>query len=189
MKNIAIFASGEGSNAEAIARYFAGSDIAQIKIVLSNREKAGVHSRMASLGIETMTFSRDQWNDGTAIAATLKNAGIDLIVLAGFLYRIEAPIIEAFPGRIVNIHPSLLPKFGGAGMWGHHVHEAVIAAGESETGITIHHVTAEIDGGEILFQAKCPVLPDDTPETLATRVHALEHAHYPVVIADLLSHA
>lgn len=186
MKNIAIFASGEGSNAEAIAKYFLNSDIAHIKTVLSNRENAGVHQRMASLGIKTVTFSRSEWNECRHILDTLKEESIDFIVLAGFLCCIEAPIIEAFEGKIINIHPSLLPKFGGKGMWGKHVHEAVIAAKEKESGITIHSVTKEIDGGTILFQAKCPVLPDDTAETLANRIHSLEHKHYPEVIERLL---
>lgn len=186
MKNIAVLASGEGSNAEAIVRYFAGSDVARVAIVLSNREKAGVHSRMAALGVRTETVPRELWNDGSAVVDILMREAVDFVVLAGFLCRVEEPIIEAFSGRIVNIHPSLLPKFGGAGMWGHHVHEAVIASGEKESGITVHYVTKEIDGGEIIFQAKCPVEPGDTPETLANRVHALEHAHYPMVIENLL---
>ncbi|MBQ9076385.1 MAG: phosphoribosylglycinamide formyltransferase [Muribaculaceae bacterium] len=186
MKNIAVLASGEGSNAEAIVRYFAGSGAARVAIVLSNREKAGVHSRMAALGVRTETVPRELWNDGSAVVDILMREAVDFVVLAGFLCRVEAPIIEAFSGRIVNIHPSLLPKFGGAGMWGHHVHEAVIASGEKESGITVHYVTKEIDGGEIIFQAKCPVEPVDTPETLANRVHALEHAHYPTVIENLL---
>ncbi len=186
MKNIAIFASGDGSNAEAIARYFANSEVARVRIVLSNREKAGVHARMASLGIKTMTISKEQWNKGTHVVDILKAEQIDLIVLAGFLYRIETPIIEAYDGRILNIHPSLLPKFGGAGMWGHHVHEAVIAAGEKESGITIHYVTAEIDSGEIIFQVSCPVMENDSPESLAARIHDLEHTHYPAVIENEL---
>ncbi|MBR6639079.1 MAG: phosphoribosylglycinamide formyltransferase [Muribaculaceae bacterium] len=186
MKNIAIFASGDGSNAEAIAKYFKNSDIACVKIVLSNRQKAGVHDRIKALGIPTLTFSKDEWKDCSKILSTLQKNDIDLIVLAGFLCMIETPLINAFKARIINIHPSLLPKYGGPGMWGHHVHDAVISAGEKESGITIHYVTEEVDGGEIIFQDSCPVKPDDTAETLASRIHSLEHAQYPNVIEQLL---
>lgn len=186
IKNIAIFASGDGSNAEAIAKYFINSNIACVKIVLSNRQKAGVHERIKALGIPSFTFSKDEWKDCSAILSTLQENNIDLIVLAGFLCMIETPLINAFKGRIINIHPSLLPKYGGAGMWGHHVHEAVIAAHEKESGITIHHVTEEVDGGEIIYQASCIVNPDDTAETLASRIHILEHTHYPSVIEKML---
>lgn len=182
MKSIAIFASGSGSNAEAIARYFATSEDVCVKCVLSNRATAGVHDRMARLGVPSLTFSKEEWAEAKNIVDFLQKEQIDIIVLAGFLCMIEKPILTAFSGRILNIHPSLLPKYGGKGMWGHHVHEAVIAAGEKESGITIHMVTDEVDGGEILFQARCEVLPDDTPDTLAERIHALEHLHYPKVI-------
>lgn len=186
MKNIAIFASGDGSNAEAIVKHFANSDFASVKVVLSNKQKAGVHERMKALGVTSITFTKEEWKDCGAILSLLQENNIDLIVLAGFLCMVEAPLIETYEGRIINIHPSLLPKFGGPGMWGHHVHEAVIAAGEKESGITIHHVTQEVDGGEIIFQASCKVKPDDTAETLASRIHALEHNHYPLVIEQLL---
>jgi phosphoribosylglycinamide formyltransferase-1 len=186
MKNIAIFASGDGSNAEAIVKHFANSITTCVKVVLSNRQKAGVHDRIKALGIPTLTFSKDEWKDCSKILSTLQKNDIDLIVLAGFLCMIEAPLIEAYKGKIINIHPSLLPKYGGPGMWGHHVHEAVITAGEKESGITIHHVTKEVDGGEIIFQASCEVKPNDTAEALASRIHLLEHKHYPLVIEQLL---
>lgn len=186
MKNIAIFASGDGSNAEAIAQYFANDSDICLKIALSDRVNAGVHARMARYNIPSVTFSRQQWRQSTEIIDTLKKNDIDLIVLAGFLCILETPIINAFAGRIINIHPSLLPKFGGAGMWGHHVHEAVIAAGETKSGITIHYVTEQIDGGEIIFQASCDITSTDTAETLAKHIHALEHHHFPSVIAKLL---
>ena len=186
MKNIAIFASGDGSNAEAIVKHFANSITTCVKVVLSNRQKAGVHDRIKALGIPTLTFSKDEWKDCSKILSTLQKNDIDLIVLAGFLCMIEAPLIEAYKGKIINIHPSLLPKYGGPGMWGHHVHEAVITAGEKESGITIHHVTKEVDGGEIIFQATCEVKPNDTTETLASRIHLLEHKHYPFIIEQLL---
>ena len=186
MRNIAIFASGDGSNAEAIVRYFADSDMVRVKCVLSNRKAAGVHQRMERLGVLSVVFSKEAWNDCNDILKFLKNENINIIVLAGFLAKIELPILQTYENRIINIHPSLLPKYGGAGMWGHHIHEAVLAAGETQSGITIHMVTEKIDGGEILFQAVCDVLPDDTPDTLAARIHALEHNHYPRVIERLL---
>lgn len=186
MKNIAILASGDGSNAEAIAKYFSNSDSVKVVAVLSNKDNAGVHSRMKALEIPTFTFPRNEWAQPDGILDLLRRLDVDLIVLAGFLCMIQPAIIDAYQGRIINIHPSLLPKFGGAGMWGHHVHEAVIAAQETISGITIHHVTNEVDGGKIIFQASCPVEQNDTPSTLAQRVHKLEHTHYPKVIEQLL---
>lgn len=186
MINIAIFASGNGSNAEEIVQYFTGNKQVNVKCVLSNRQSAAVHQRMATLGIPSHTFSKEEWNDTHKIVDFLCKEEIDFIVLAGFLAKIEKPIISAFNGRIVNIHPSLLPLYGGKGMWGHHIHEAVIAAGEKQSGITIHYLDENIDGGEILFQATCDVLPEDTPETLANRIHTLEHQHYPKVIENII---
>ncbi|MBQ9073002.1 MAG: phosphoribosylglycinamide formyltransferase [Muribaculaceae bacterium] len=186
MKNIAIFASGDGSNAEAIAQYLKNDADICVKLVLSNRENAGVHRRMKQWGIPTITFSRERWKQCNDILEILKAQKIDLIVLAGFLCVIEPPIIDVYAGNIINIHPSLLPKFGGHGMWGSHVHKAVIASGETESGITIHYVTNEVDGGKIIFQTTCPVLPDDTPEALAERIHCLEHEYYPQIISQLL---
>lgn len=187
MKNIAIFASGSGSNAEAIARYFQDSDCITMKHVLTNRLTAGVHRRMAEIGVPTTNFTKEEWNEATPITDFLQKEKIDFIVLAGFLAKIEPSIVKAFEGKMINIHPSLLPKFGGKGMWGHYVHEAVIAAGEKQSGITIHYIDEVFDNGEIIFQATCDVLPDDTPETLAERIHSLEHLHYPRVIEELLS--
>ena len=186
-KNIAIFASGEGSNALAIAQYFAGRRDVTIKILLSNREGAGVHAKMQSMNIPTVTFTREQWQQADEILDLLHANDIDLIVLAGFLCIIPESIISAYEHRIINIHPSLLPRHGGPGMWGHHVHQAVIDAGDTQSGITIHHVTTEVDGGEIIFQASCPVMPNDTPDTLAERVHSLEHVHFPFVVEQLLN--
>lgn len=187
MKNIAIFASGEGSNAEAIARYFTNSNNVCVKCVLTNRKNIGVHTRMENIGIPSLFFPKEVWTDGNQIVEILKQKDIDFIILAGFLAKIENPIIHAFNNKIINIHPSLLPKYGGKGMWGHHIHEAVIANRESESGISIHFINEDIDGGEILFQAKCEVKPDDTPDSLATRIHALEHKFYPEVIEKLIT--
>ena len=186
MNTIAIFASGSGTNAENIVRYFAQSKSIKVAMVLSNHAHAGVHARMNALGVPSYTFTKEEFAAATPILAKLAESKVDFIVLAGFMSKIADALLAAFPDRIVNIHPALLPKFGGKGMYGHHVHEAVLAAGESESGITIHQVNAHYDEGKILFQASCPVLPDDTPGSLAQRVHQLEYAHYPRVIEQVL---
>ena len=186
MKTIAIFASGNGSNAEAIVKHFNGNNNVQVKCVLTNKQNAGVHQRMHSLGIPTYNFNKEVWAKPHEILSLLHNLNIDFIVLAGFLAKIESSVISAFQGRIINIHPSLLPKYGGKGMWGHHIHEAVIAAGETQSGITIHYIDDKIDAGEVIFQAACDVMPDDTPDTLAERIHRLEHLYYPQIIEQLL---
>ena len=186
MKNVAIFASGSGTNAENIARYFSKSETVKVAVVLSNNKNVGVHARVNNLGIPSFVFSRDEFGEGTPILAKLAEYQIDLIVLAGFMNKISDALLTAYPGKIINIHPALLPKHGGKGMYGMHVHEAVVAAGEKESGITIHYINENYDEGDIIFQAKCEVLPADTPEEVATKVHALEYAHYPHVIDDLL---
>ena len=186
MKNVAIFASGSGTNAENIARYFSKSETVKVAVVLSYNKDVGVHARVNNLGIPSFVFSRDEFVEGTPILAKLAEYQIDLIVLAGFMNKISDALLTAYPGKIINIHPALLPKHGGKGMYGMHVHEAVVAAGEKESGITIHYINENYDEGDIIFQAKCEVLPADTPEEVATKVHALEYAHYPHVIDDLL---
>lgn len=187
MKNIAIFASGTGTNAENISRYFLESTVAHVVLVLSNNQNVEVHARVNRLGVPSFVFSKDEFKEGQPILDKLQAYDIDLIVLAGFMSKISDPILNAYPDRIINIHPALLPKFGGKGMYGHHVHEAVVAAGEQKSGITIHYINGQYDEGAILFQAECPVLPTDTPEEVATKVHALEYAHYPKVIEKLLT--
>ena len=187
MKNIAIFASGSGTNAENMARYFANSESIKVAVVLSNHAHAGVHARVNALGVPSFTFSKEEFASATPILAKLTEFAVDFVVLAGFMSKIPDALLDAFLDRVVNIHPALLPKFGGKGMYGHHVHEAVLAAGETESGITIHQVNAHYDEGKILFQATCPVLPADTPDTLAQRVHQLEYAHYPQVVEQLLA--
>lgn len=186
MKNVAIFASGSGTNAENIARYFSKSETVKVAVVLSNNKNVGVHDRVNKLGIPSFVFSRDEFVEGTPILAKLAEYQIDLIVLAGFMNKISDTLLNAYPGKIINIHPALLPKHGGKGMYGMHVHEAVVAAGEKESGITIHYINENYDEGDIIFQATCEVLPADTAEEVATKVHALEYAHYPHVIEDLL---
>ena len=178
MKNVAIFASGSGTNAENIARYFSKSESIKVAVVLSNNRNVGVHARVNRLGVPSFVFSREDFADGGPVLAKL--------VLAGFMNKISAPLLSAYPGKIINIHPALLPKFGGKGMYGMHVHEAVVAAGERETGITIHYIDEHYDEGTVIFQAKCPVLPSDTPEEVAAKVHALEYAHYPHIIEELI---
>ena len=186
MKRIAIFASGEGSNAEAIVKYFDGREDIKVEVVLSNRAMAGVHERMKKLNIPSVTFSKEQWTEVTEIVELLKQKSIDLIVLAGFLAIIKPLIIREYSGRIVNIHPSLLPRHGGPGMWGMNVHNAVLNAGDTESGITIHYVDEEVDGGAIISQHKCEVKVTDTPEDLAQRVHDLEYYYFPRIIETIL---
>ena len=186
MKRIAIFASGEGSNAEAIVKYFSSHKEMEVVVLLSNRSMAKVHQRMELLGVPSITFDKQQWNEATEIVDFLRAKKIDLIVLAGFLSIIQPPIIDTYYGKIVNIHPSLLPKYGGAGMWGMNVHNAVIANKEKKSGITIHYVNEKVDGGAIIAQYECDVLPNETPDSLASKVHRLEYKYYPMEIEKLL---
>ena len=186
MKNIAIFASGSGSNAENIANYFAGSDYAQVSLIVANNPNAYVLERAKKLNIESLTVSKAEFMAADSLIEELKSRNIDFIVLAGFLLLVPKKLIEAYPGRIVNIHPALLPKHGGKGMYGDRVHQAVVEAGDSESGITIHLIDADYDKGTTFFQAKCPVLPTDTPDDVAAKVHALEYEHFPHVIDEIL---
>ncbi len=185
-RNIAILASGNGTNAEAIIRYFQERGTARVALVLTNRPTAGALQRADALGVEARCFTRDEWADGQPVEDCLRAHGVDFVVLAGFLLRIPSRLVQAYERRMVNIHPSLLPKFGGKGMYGDRVHEAVLAAGEAESGITIHFTDEHYDEGAVICQYRCPVLPDDTPETLAARIHRLEYAHYPRVIEELV---
>jgi len=185
-KNIAIFASGSGSNAENIVRYFMENETICVRLVISNRSKAFVLERAKTLQVPFEVFLRDEWESGGAnVLAALKKYDIDFIVLAGFLARVPDAVLHTYPNKIINIHPSLLPKYGGKGMYGDHVHEAVVAAGETETGITIHYLNERYDEGEVIRQITCPVLPTDTPEDVANKVHALEYEYYPRVIEEI----
>lgn len=186
-KNIVIFASGTGTNAENIIRYFQKKESATIKLVLSNKKEAQVLERAKKLNVPCRYIPKKDWEKGEEILSLLQSNEIDLIVLAGFLLKVPDSLLEAYPRRIVNIHPALLPKYGGKGMYGNRVHEAVAAAEETETGITIHYINKEYDKGEIISQITCPIQPDDTPEEIASKVHALEYEHYPQVIESLLS--
>lgn len=185
MNNIVILASGSGSNAENIVNYF--SDKQGVKIVLFATEnpKAFVIERAKKLGVDSVVFSMDEFRNGDFIKV-LNSHKVDFIILAGFLKLVPEYLINAYPNRIINIHPALLPKYGGKGMYGNKVHEAVIANKEAESGITIHFVNNNYDEGGIIFQAKCSIDKNDTPETLAQKIHTLEYEHYPKVIESIL---
>jgi len=188
-KRLAIFASGTGSNTQQIIDYFTSPSVkwhVTVSLIVCNKPGAGVLQIAQTKKINTLLIDRERFFYGDAYLDVLHETKIELIVLAGFLWKIPLPIIHAFPKRIINIHPALLPKYGGKGMYGNKVHEAVIEAGEKKSGITIHYVDEHYDEGDIIFQATCDVLPADTPETLAQRIHKLEHKHYPAVIERLI---
>lgn len=187
MKKIAIFASGSGSNAENIANYFKGNDGIEIALIVTNNPKAYVIERAKKLNIPYKVVTKAEFMEADMVLEMMRNYSIDFIVLAGFLLLVPKKLIDAFPSRIVNIHPALLPKHGGKGMYGDNVHKAVVKCGDTESGITIHLIDAEYDKGTTFFQAKCKVLPTDTPDDVATKVHALEYEHFPRVIADIIS--
>ena len=185
--NIAIFVSGSGTNCENIIRYFAEKPEVNVTLVLSNKAEAYALVRAERLGIERSVMSKADFNDESKLMPLLRRHDVHFIVLAGFLLMVPDFLLQAFPRRIVNIHPSLLPKYGGRGMWGHHVHEAVKAAGDKETGITIHYVSEVCDAGEIIAQFRTPLTPDDTPDDIAAKVHELEQAHFPQVIEQVIA--
>lgn len=184
--NIAIFASGGGSNARRIMEHFRNSDVGRVVLVVCNRKNAGVISIAAEFGIPVQMIDRNMFYESAELLDILQKYNTHFIALAGFLWLIPAYMVKSYPGRIVNIHPALLPKYGGHGMYGHHVHEAVKAAGEQESGLTIHYVNEHYDEGDIIFQASCLLDPDDSPDDIARKVLALEHEHYPRVIESLL---
>ena len=186
MKNIAIFASGNGSNAEQISRYFIQNPVAKVKLILTNNPNAGVIERAERLGIISVIFDRNTFYFSDEIINTLKENQVDLIVLAGFLWLVPNNILQEFKGRIVNIHPALLPKYGGKGMYGNYVHQAVIAAGDKKSGITIHYVNEKYDDGQIIFQAEVDLSKNETPESLAQKIHHLEYENFPVFIEKIL---
>ena len=186
-KNIAIFASGSGTNAENIIRYFQENDLIRVALVLSNRSDAYVLERAHRLQVPSEVFLKEDWVSGEQILALLHEYHIDFIVLAGFLVRVPERLLHAYPDKIINIHPALLPKYGGKGMYGDRVHEAVVAAGEKESGITIHYINEHYDEGNTIFQATCPVLSTDSPDDVAKKVHALEYEHFPQIIEQVLN--
>jgi len=182
---LAIFASGSGTNAQNIIEHFNKSFDQKIVLVATNNPEAYVIERAKRLGVPYMVFTHTDLTENKVLGI-LQEYAVDFIVLAGFLWLVPTEILRSYPNRIVNIHPALLPEYGGKGMYGHHVHEAVIKNHEKESGITIHYVNEEYDSGDIIFQARCPVLPEDTPDSLARRVHQLEYKYYPQIIEDLL---
>ncbi|WP_343700712.1 phosphoribosylglycinamide formyltransferase [Chitinophaga sp.] len=186
MKNIAIFASGTGSNAQKIIDHFRDSGLARVSVILSNKADAGVLAIAEREQIPAVVIDKEQFFRGDTYVKLLQELGTDLVVLAGFLWKVPANLVQAFSGRIINIHPALLPKFGGKGMYGHFVHEAVLAAGEKESGITIHYVNEQYDDGGVILQERCAVLPEDTPDTLAKKVQVLEHQWFPLIVERLL---
>ncbi len=187
MKRIAIFASGAGSNAKQIIDHFKDHAAIQVALIVCNKQGAGVIAIAADNDVPVLMIQKVRFFHGDAYIDELKNAQVGYIILAGFLWKIPSLLIQAYPDKIINIHPALLPKYGGKGMYGNFVHEAVIAAHDMESGITIHLVDELYDHGRTLFQATCPVLPNDTPERLAQRIHALEHRHYPEVIEQFIT--
>jgi phosphoribosylglycinamide formyltransferase-1 len=186
MKSIAIFASGSGTNAQNIIEYFKDNTEIEISLVLSNRNDALVLERARQFGVPTFTFDRVTFYETHDVLAVLMRHNIDLIVLAGFLWLVPKYLTEKYHGRIINIHPALLPKYGGKGMYGMRVHESVIGSGDNESGITIHYVNEKYDDGAIIFQAKCNIETGDTAQSLAQKIHLLEYKHFPVVIENLL---
>ena len=185
--NIAIFVSGSGSNCENIIRYFAHNDHIQVSLVISNKADAYALQRAKNLNVPAVVLSKKELQQQDTMMPLLQQYDIQFIVLAGFLVMIPDYLIEAFDHRMINLHPALLPKYGGKGMWGHHVHEAVKAAGETETGMTVHYVSNVCDGGEIIAQFSTPIDPDDTPDTIAAKEHELEMRHFPPVIEQLIN--
>jgi phosphoribosylglycinamide formyltransferase-1 len=185
--NIAIFVSGGGTNCENLIKYFSGSERVNCALVVSNKADAYALVRAERLGVPTAVATKPELNDETVMMPLMERNGIDFVVLAGFLPLVPNFLIEAFPRRIINIHPALLPKYGGKGMWGHHVHEAVKAAGETETGMTVHYVTPVCDSGEIIAQYKTALSPTDTADDIAEKEHQLEMAYYPKVVEQVLA--
>ena len=187
MKRVVIFASGSGSNAENLIRFFQNKDNAAVVQVLTNNPRAKVIERCKNLNISCLSFNRTAFYTTNDILKILKSQSPDLIVLAGFLWKFPESILNEFPNKVINIHPALSPKFGGKGMFGMHVHEAVVSQKETETGITIHYVNENYDEGAIIFQAKCEVLASDSAKDVAAKIHELEMKYFPEVVEDLLN--
>ena len=185
--SMAVFASGSGTNCENIIRHFSTSPLGRVSLVVSNKADALVLERAQRLGVPAVVVTKAELAQPNVVLPLLARHNVRFIVLAGFLPLVPDYLLEAFPRRIVNIHPSLLPKYGGKGMWGHHVHEAVKAAGETETGMTVHYVTPVCDGGDIIAQFHVSLSPDDTADDIAAKEHVLEMEHFPQVIEQLIA--
>ena len=186
MTRLAILGSGNGTNAQQITEYFAGRTDVEVCCIIYNVKDAFIAQRAKNLGIESHYFGRKDFYESTAVLDYLHEKGTDWVILAGFLWLVPENMLEAYPDRIINIHPALLPAYGGKGMYGHHVHEAVVSNHEHESGITIHIVDNHYDRGTTLFQARCTVTPEDTPDTLAAKIHMLEKEHFPRVIDETI---
>ncbi|MDD2488112.1 MAG: phosphoribosylglycinamide formyltransferase [Bacteroidales bacterium] len=186
MNKLALFASGNGTNVQQIAEYFKDSDKIKIEVVIVNKKDAYVRQRAKILGIDDIYYGRDDFYNSNSVLEELKKRDINFIVLAGFLLLIPKNILDYYKNRIINIHPALLPKYGGKGMYGHNVHQKVIENNEKESGITIHYVDENYDEGQIIFQAKCEVTSNDTAETLAAKIHNLEKEYYPKTIKSIV---
>ena len=186
MIKLAILASGNGTNAQRISEYFADNTQISVDCIIYNKRNAYVAERAKKLGVPSRYFGRADFYDNGNVLRFLKEREIDWVILAGFLWLVPEDILAAFPNRVINIHPALLPKYGGKGMWGHHVHEAVKAAGEAETGMTVHWVTPVCDGGEIIAQYRCALSPDDTVDDIAEKEHLLEMKYFPQVVEQVL---
>jgi phosphoribosylglycinamide formyltransferase 1 len=185
MKRMAVFASGGGSNALKLIEYAAQTGRFTVALLVTNKAQCGAGLLAQNAGIPVLVLERERFFKGDAYLPVFQELQIDFFVLAGFLWKVPAALVERFPKRIINLHPALLPRHGGPGMYGLHVHAAVLAAGDAESGITIHYVDEQYDHGSVIFQARCPVLPNDTPETLQQRVRLLEHTHYARVAAEV----
>ncbi|MBO4600330.1 MAG: phosphoribosylglycinamide formyltransferase [Bacteroidales bacterium] len=183
---LAILGSGNGTNAQQISEYFAGRDDVKVCCIIYNKRDAYIAERAKNLGIEARYFGRRDFYETSAVLDYLRAKKADWVILAGFLWLVPEAMLSAYPDRIINIHPALLPKYGGKGMYGHHVHEAVVAAHETESGITIHIVDNNYDRGTTLFQARCKVTTEDTPDSLAAKIHLLEKEHFPRVIDETI---
>lgn len=186
MKHIAIFASGEGTNAQNIIDYFKHSDKVKVALIVSNKANANVLNRAKKEGIPTLLISRADFYDSNNTIDALKAANIHFIVLAGFLWMIPSKLVQAFPNKMINIHPALLPKYGGKGMYGMNVHKAVVDARETESGISIHYVNERYDEGKIIAQHRCIISKEDTAETVAAKIHELEQQFFPKTIENIL---
>jgi len=185
-KKIVLFASGSGTNAENIIRYFKNSDLAEVIAVLSNKPNAKALTRAHDLNVKALYFDREAFYETNDILHILEDINPDVIVLAGFLWLFPSKILKKFPNRVINLHPALLPKYGGKGMFGEQVHKSVIENKEKNTGITIHYVNENYDDGQIIFQTSIPVIPNETPSGLAEKIHELEYRHFPKVIENIL---
>lgn len=186
MRQIAIFSSGNGTNAENIIKYFDKNAQINVAIVVSNKQNAHVHKRAKDLNIPSYSFTKEEIMQNTQLQKLLEDYSVDYIILAGFLLKVPEALIKIYPNRIINIHPALLPKHGGKGMYGDRVHKKVIEMGDSQSGITIHYVNEKYDDGEIIFQESCHISPKDTYEDVAQKVHKLEYLHFPRVIEEVI---